>query len=239
MGGLDSFCRRNTPQKPQKWCFIIIHPPTLTVPPGPQPCLSSNDTELFCLQCAPAMSLWLADALVLQWKTKWAWKETMSLTLEDFMFSTSLSHQWIYEPGEEFPERKCHAMIPQNVTLGKGGKKKKVRMTSHQIWKHSPIFPSLIFYLVNFSQILYSLLHFSAYPEGIWILFWPWSAKIMHSHLEFHTNKSIPPTQGWNKQFFWYTKLEEIYHLKEGVHNNSAVIIAEIKIFWLESNWQL
>lgn len=99
---------------------------------------------------------------------------------------------------------------------GKGGRKKKVRMTSHQIWKHSPIFPSLIFYLVNFSQILYSLLHFSAYPEGIWILFWPWSAKIMHSHLEFHTNKSIPPTQGWNKQFFWYTKLEEIYHLKEG-----------------------
>ena len=121
----------------------------------------------------------------------------------------------------------------------RGDEKKKVRMTSHQIWKHSPIFPSLIFYLVNFSQILYSLLHFSAYPEGIWILFWLWSAKIMHSHLEFHTNKSIPPTKGWNKQFFWYTKLEEIYHLKGGVHNNSAIIIAEIKIFWLKSNWQL
>lgn len=191
MGGLDAFCRRNTPPKPQKWCFIIVQPPTLTVPPGPQACLSSNDTEPFCLQCAPAMSLWLADALVLQWKTKWAWKETMSLTLEDFMFSTSLSHQWIYEPGEEFPERKCHAMIPQNVTLGKGGKK-KVRMISHQIWKHSPIFPSLIFYLVHFSQILYSLLQFSAYPDRIWILFWLWSDPSNYSR-----NKNIWLKSDW------------------------------------------
>lgn len=118
MERLRAFCRKNTLQKPQK------HPPTLTVTSGPQPGLRSNDTELFCLQCAPTMSLRLADALVLQQKAKQAWKETMSLTLEDFMFSSSLSHQWIYEPGEEFPETKCHVIFPQNMTLEEREKKR-------------------------------------------------------------------------------------------------------------------
>lgn len=68
-------------------------PPTFTVTSGLQPHLRSNDTKLFCLQYAPTMSLWLADALVLQRKAKQAQKETVSLTLEDFMFLTSLSHQ--------------------------------------------------------------------------------------------------------------------------------------------------
>lgn len=42
-----------------------------------------------------------------------AWKETMSLTLEDVMFSTSLSHQWMYEPGEEFPDTSCMQWLPK------------------------------------------------------------------------------------------------------------------------------
>lgn len=117
VGRLSAFCRKNTLQKPQK------HPPTLTVTSGPQPRFRSNDTKLFCLHCAPTISLWLADALVLQRKAKQVWKETMSLTLEDFVFSSSLSHQWIYEPGEEFPETRCHIIFPQNVTLEEREKK--------------------------------------------------------------------------------------------------------------------
>lgn len=158
-GGLDAFCRRNTPpgHRSDAHHRSASH---ATVPPGPQACLSSNDTGAFLSAVCAAMSLWLADALVLQWKTKWAWKETMSLTLEDFMFSTSLSHQWIYEPGEEFPERKCHAMIPQNVTLGKGGRKK----LEWPVIRSGNIllpFPSLIFYLEFFTDSIFPVTIFS------------------------------------------------------------------------------
>lgn len=107
---------------------MLYHPAAshTNLPSGPQPPPRSNGIKLFCLPCARTMSLWLTDASVLQWKTKWAWKETMSLTLDGFMFSTSLSHQWIYEPGEEFPETRCHVMIPPNMTLG-GREKTKGR----------------------------------------------------------------------------------------------------------------
>lgn len=80
----------------------------------------------------------------------------MSLTLEDFMFSSSLSHPWVYEPGEEFPETRCHVMIPQNMTLGEREKKK-----GYYHWSSD---------LGTFSQILYSVFHFSACPEVIQIL---------------------------------------------------------------------
>lgn len=105
---------------------MLYHPaPSHTnLPSGPQPPLRSNDLKLCCLPCAPTMSLWLADASVLQWKTNWAWKETVSLPLDGCVFSTSLSHQWIYEPGEEFPETRCHVMIPPNMTLGEREKTK-------------------------------------------------------------------------------------------------------------------
>lgn len=134
----------------------ILHPPTLTVPPGPWPVSQKQWHRAFCLQSAPTMSLWLVDALVLQWKAKWAWKETMTLTLEDFMFSTSLSHQWIYEPGEEFPEMK--------------EEEKLVKTIRFQIWTHSPIFPYLIFHLVNFSRVLFFT--FQLVFRAIWVLFW-------------------------------------------------------------------
>lgn len=50
------------------------------------------------------MSFWFASALVLQLKAERARKETVSLTLEDVLFSTPLSHPRIYEPGERFPD---------------------------------------------------------------------------------------------------------------------------------------
>lgn len=106
---------------------VMLHPSApshSTVPSGPQLPLRSNDAGRFCLQGAPATSLWLADAQVLQQKPKWAWKETMSLTLEDVMFSTSLSHQWMYEPGEEFPETSCMQWFFKMWISEKSGRRK-------------------------------------------------------------------------------------------------------------------
>lgn len=101
---MESFHRRNTPWESQKWPFSILPLPQ-NLCPWIHNCLWKAITlRVLCLQRALTMSLWFANASVLLLKAEWIRKETVSLTLEDRMFSTPLSHLTSYEPGERFPD---------------------------------------------------------------------------------------------------------------------------------------